>query len=555
MANARVPAAVVVNLLNEEVDLNQLTPRKRTRAQLPLRTRGLPARQFQAAAPNGHVPTIVLDDEPGGSHNNIVIDPHDLARIRGKAPMQERRPSKRGRGGFLDLTGDEDSPQAQGNRAAHGLEGPLVAASSSLISDDEDAYLALEGEDAQRIAAFDERPGPSWRAAEGEDPPREVPGHSEDVVPEPWPSLQEEFDQPIDVSGSQQDPDEMGVGPVLQRRETTFSCAVCYDEHSMEDCFIASMCRHRLCRDAAREVVLGAIKSCTFPVLCPICQAKSDPPCAKCERRRADLERAAAAGEADKEGANGAAAWCCSFDADITLLLCVEEEEQYLARSLKAATNASPDLLPCQKADCDGVAVAGGEDASPHVVCNVCQHGWCKTCNAAWHHNLSCDEYQRQVGEAEADKGLREYQAANKMIRCPTCGHGIEKITGCNRVQCTGCKTQVCWLCGLKLPATNPYSHFTSKGCPSVGGGEAHKGGGVPAGAWAGVQAVPGTPPAPAPAPRPMPAAELAANVRHAAAPQAAGAAGHHGNPLVAAAGLLAPPRNRRAHRHRRERG
>jgi hypothetical protein len=52
------------------------------------------------------------------------------------------RPSKRGRGGFLDLTGDEDSPQAQGNRAAHGLEGPLVAASSSLISDDEDAYLA-----------------------------------------------------------------------------------------------------------------------------------------------------------------------------------------------------------------------------------------------------------------------------------------------------------------------------------------------------------------------------------------------------------------------------
>lgn len=39
MANARVPAAVVVNLLNEEVDLNQLTPRKRTRAQPPLRER------------------------------------------------------------------------------------------------------------------------------------------------------------------------------------------------------------------------------------------------------------------------------------------------------------------------------------------------------------------------------------------------------------------------------------------------------------------------------------------------------------------------------------
>lgn len=57
----------------------------------------------------------------------------------------------------------------------------------------------------------------------------------------------------------------------------------------------------------------------------------------------------------------------CSLDADITLLLCVEEEEQYLARSLKAATNASPDLLPCQKADCDGVAVAGGGAQLPSL--------------------------------------------------------------------------------------------------------------------------------------------------------------------------------------------
>lgn len=50
------------------------------------------------------------------------------------------------------------------------------------------------------------------------------------------------------------------------------------------------------------------------------------------------------------------------MDADIPLLLSVEEEEQYLARSLKAATNACPDLLPCPRADCEGVAV-GGEGA------------------------------------------------------------------------------------------------------------------------------------------------------------------------------------------------
>lgn len=50
----------------------------------------------------------------------------------------------------------------------------------------------------------------------------------------------------------------------------------------------------------------------------------------------------------------------CSFDADITLLLSVEEEEEYLARSLKAATNSCADLVPCPQANCDGVAVTGG---------------------------------------------------------------------------------------------------------------------------------------------------------------------------------------------------
>jgi len=39
-----------------------------------------------------------------------------------------------------------------------------------------------------------------------------------------------------------------------------FNCAICFDEHSLEDCYIASMCGHRMCRDAAREVVLGAVR-------------------------------------------------------------------------------------------------------------------------------------------------------------------------------------------------------------------------------------------------------------------------------------------------------
>ena len=42
--------------------------------------------------------------------------------------------------------------------------------------------------------------------------------------------------------------------------QRVFECAICYDEHLMEDCYIASMCGHRMCRDAAREVTLTAFR-------------------------------------------------------------------------------------------------------------------------------------------------------------------------------------------------------------------------------------------------------------------------------------------------------
>ena len=43
--------------------------------------------------------------------------------------------------------------------------------------------------------------------------------------------------------------------------EVSFSCPICLEEHSLEDCYTASACGHRMCRHAGRQVVLGAVRS------------------------------------------------------------------------------------------------------------------------------------------------------------------------------------------------------------------------------------------------------------------------------------------------------
>ena len=62
---------------------------------------------------------------------------------------------------------------------------------------------------------------------------------------------------------------------------------------------------------------------------------------------------------------SGPSAWCCTLDADVHLLLTVEEEQQYLERSRKAARDLCANLVPCPQPDCEGMAVVGqGETVS-----------------------------------------------------------------------------------------------------------------------------------------------------------------------------------------------
>lgn len=63
---------------------------------------------------------------------------------------------------------------------------------------------------------------------------------------------------------------------------------------------------------------------------------------------------------------------------------------------LQHCTEERPKLFPFVKC-CAKCHASHAEDDSPQLVCNMCNHAWCKTCKVDWHTGLSCDEHLRQV--------------------------------------------------------------------------------------------------------------------------------------------------------------
>lgn len=55
-----------------------------------------------------------------------------------------------------------------------------------------------------------------------------------------------------------------------------------------------------------------------------------------------------------------------------------------------------------------------GRQADARLVCNVCNHNWCKVCRMVWHDGRSCEDNARMLGEQAADHGFAEYEKNNK---------------------------------------------------------------------------------------------------------------------------------------------
>ena len=143
------------------------------------------------------------------------------------------------------------------------------------------------------------------------------------------------------------------------------------------------------------------------------------------------------------------------------------------------------DVIYCPRPSCQCVTLRD-EDDTNMAQCPRCRFSFCVLCKRAWHgvspckllpqdmkalrktwESLGVDERQlleQQYGKTKLETAFQEYDSQewidSNARKCPHCQAKIQKVLGCNKMTCSHCNSNFCWLCNNSLPSVDPYKHF-----------------------------------------------------------------------------------------------
>ncbi|KAG1749690.1 uncharacterized protein EDB91DRAFT_1109113 [Suillus paluster] len=250
--------------------------------------------------------------------------------------------------------------------------------------------------------------------------------------------------------------------------ETSYPCAICLSPYKGRHC-VRLACAHVFCRSCLTDFWGSCIMEGDIGrVGCP------DPGCVK------------AGHEAGEE--------------DVIRVVGEEEVRRWKWLRTKRALERDPGMVHCPVAFCQTPVPSPEVDDDDSGwarlrTCPTCEYAFCAFCRRTWHGPISAcplrvtesfvEEYlglpegdarraqierrwgrgnvKRLVAKYEEERMNREWMD-NCTMGCPGCGVHVEKSVGCNHMTCAKCKQHFCYLCGEKLPPSEPYKHFNTPG-------------------------------------------------------------------------------------------
>lgn len=200
-------------------------------------------------------------------------------------------------------------------------------------------------------------------------------------------------------------------GGSTERDDNEVSCPICLCD--IEDAYQLEGCVHKFCRFCLLEQFDSAIKNQgSFPLCCAYKNCGSP-----------------------------------ILVTDLRSLLSSEKLEELFRASLGAFVASSGGTYKfCPSPDCPCVyQVADPGTTGEPFVCGSCYAETCTRCHLEYHPYVSCERY-REFKE-DPDSSLHEWRRGRDNVKnCLICGHTIEKIDGCNHIECR-CGKHICWVC------------------------------------------------------------------------------------------------------------
>eukprot|EP00092_Neocalanus_flemingeri_P032850 GFUD01035727.1.p1 GENE.GFUD01035727.1~~GFUD01035727.1.p1 ORF type:complete len:851 (+),score=264.61 GFUD01035727.1:38-2590(+) len=232
------------------------------------------------------------------------------------------------------------------------------------------------------------------------------------------------------------------------------SCLICFTDKIGSQCLRFVVCSHVYCRDCMtnyfiEKISTGAVSSLVCPT--PKCDTQALP-------------------------------------NQVAELVTPDLFQKYESLLLETQLESMTDVMSCPRVVCQCPTMIDRETNMGQ--CPACQLAFCIYCKATYHGVSPCkfksaeqrtilERYKNSTGEERiflekrygkkqlatmsATLASEDYMASHAR-QCPHCNAPIEKNEGCNKITCWRCNTNFCWLCGLKLPQANPYTHFNVQG-------------------------------------------------------------------------------------------
>ncbi|KAL5198889.1 hypothetical protein ABZP36_002401 [Zizania latifolia] len=148
---------------------------------------------------------------------------------------------------------------------------------------------------------------------------------------------------------------------------------------------------------------------------------------------------------------------------DLRSLLSSDKLEELFRASLRAFVASNPGIYRfCPTPDCPSIyQVTTADTESKPFVCGACSVEICTKCHLEYHPFISCEAYKGY--KEDPDATLREWREGKENVKvCPSCGFTIEKVDGCNHVECK-CGSHICWSCLENFRSSDDcYSHIRS---------------------------------------------------------------------------------------------